>query len=73
VSIIDARVAKAIRLADVLRAHQTTAAEARALPEETWVTIADLAGVRLPSAETRAVVVTILGVAERHPDPFEGL
>ena len=71
---IDAnRTAKALRLADVLRSHQATAAEVRALPEETWATIAELAEVNMPSEATRAVVVAVLEVSERHPDPFEGL
>jgi hypothetical protein len=74
VNSIDAnRTAKALRLADVLRSHQATAAEVRALPEETWVTIATLAEVNMPSEATRAIVVTILEVSEQHPDPFEGL
>jgi hypothetical protein len=71
---IDAnRTAKAIRLADVLRSHQATAAEVRALPDETWATISELAQVNPPSQATRDVVVTILEAAERTPDPFEGL
>lgn len=67
------RTAKALRLADVLRSHQATSAEVRALPEETWATIAELAEVRMPSEATRAVVITILESAERTPDPFEGI
>jgi hypothetical protein len=71
---IDAnRTAKALRLADVLRSHQATAAEVRALPEETWATLAELAEVKMPSEATRAVVVTILEVSEQHPDPFANL
>ena len=71
---IDAnRAAKALRLADVLRTHQATAAEARLLPEETWITLAELAEVKPPSQATKDVVVTILEAAERNPDPFAGL
>jgi hypothetical protein len=74
VNSIDAnRTAKALRLVDVLRSHQATAAEVAALPEETWATIAELAEVRLPSEATRAVVVAVLEAAERTPDPFDNL
>lgn len=66
------RTAKALRLADVLRSHEASADEAATLPDETWVTIAELAGVRLPSGATRAMVVIILREQERWKtqDPF---
>jgi len=67
------RTAKALRLVEVLRSHQATSAEARALPEETWATLAELAEVTMPSEETRAVVIAVLEAAERVPDPFDGL
>jgi hypothetical protein len=67
------RTAKALRLVDVLRSHQATAAEVKLLPEETWATLAELAEVKMPSEETRAVVIAVLEAAERTPDPFEGL
>lgn len=67
------RTAKALRLVDVLRAHQATAAEARTMADGVWETVAELAEVQPPSQATRDIVITILEQAEKHLDPFAGL
>jgi hypothetical protein len=67
------RTAKALRLVEVLRAHDATAAEVRTMPDGTWETVADLAEVKPPSQATRDIVITIFEAAERNPDPFDNL
>jgi hypothetical protein len=69
-NLIANRQAKAQRLAVVLRTHDATAADARAMPESGWSMVADLAGTKPPSVETQQTVVAILTEAERTDDPF---
>lgn len=66
------RLAKAYRLADVLRSHGATSAQVRELPEAGWSMVAELAGTKLPSPETQETVVSILLADERPAadDPF---
>jgi hypothetical protein len=77
------RVAKALTLIDYLRAGYAAApADKRpavlsdaleAASDEDWREIARSAGVREPSTETRAVVISVLRDSENNPDPFAGL
>ncbi len=64
------RQAKAHRLAVVLRQHGSSAADAKAMPESGWSMVADLAGTKPLSVDTRETVVAILTEAERTDDPF---
>lgn len=67
------RTVKALRLVDVLRAHEASAAEARTMPDGVWETVAELAQVKFPSQATRDIVIAVLEAGERHPDPFANL
>ena len=54
------RTAKALRLADVLRAHGADADQVEAMPAAGWAMAADLAGTKPPSVETQQTVVALL-------------
>jgi len=51
---------KACTLADTLQRHGITAAEAEAASDSDWELACKAAGTRLPSAETRRIVVQML-------------
>lgn len=60
-----ARARKALRLADTLTSHGAAAETAEALTDTEWAKVARVAGVRVPSAATRALVVDLLRDRER--------
>lgn len=67
------RAAKARKLADVLQAHDATAAQVAELDEVAWASAATLAGVKMPSEATRGVVVALLADRTQTDDDAEAL
>lgn len=59
-----ARAAKALKLADTLRAHGVTADRAERYDDDQRSRVADTAGTRIPSADTWEVVVLMLRLDE---------
>jgi hypothetical protein len=74
----NARLAKALRLADVLESAGAEPADVEHLSDEAWAQATDLAGVRAPSETTKARVQSILTERARtmttaeHGHLFEG-
>jgi hypothetical protein len=63
--ISDARERKALRIAEALEAANITAEEAATGNDVEWGMAAKLAGTRLPSPETRQIVLALMRERER--------
>ncbi len=62
--VADARMAKAKKLADLLYDHGIAADDVQNVPAEMWPQLAKLAGVNVPSADTRALVQRLVRLKE---------
>ncbi len=60
----NAREAKAKKLADLLYDHGIASADVESVPAEMWPQLAKLAGVNVPSADTRALVQRLVRLKE---------
>jgi hypothetical protein len=63
----EARALKATRLTQVLEDLGATAETVARLPERGWTMVAQLAGTRMPSLTTRALVVDMLRARAQRP------